>query len=210
MLTSFRARERLAEANADLFWALRGAGHNLGVVTSFEYRLHPVGPTILGGMVLHPFDQAREVLRFYREFLAGQPDELTTYAAILTGPDGVQVAALALCYAGDLAEGERVVAPLRAFGSPVADLVGPMPYLAQQALVGDAFPYGRLNYWKSSLTRRLTDEAIETVVHYAARVPSPFTTILLAGNLGPYTRVAQTATAYYHRDAPYNRMMLSS
>ena len=103
-----------------------------------------------------------------------------------------------------------MVAPRRAFGSPVADLAGPIPYPARQALLGVEFPYGRLNYWKASLTRRLTDEAIETIVHYAARVPSPFTATLLAGNLGPYTRVAQTAIAYYHRDAPYNLMMLSS
>ena len=193
----------------DLFWALRGAGHNLGVVTSFEYRLHPVGPTVLGGMVLHPFDNAREVLRFYREFSAGQPDELTTYAGVLTGPDGALVVALALCYCGEIEAGEQVVAPLRAFGSPVADLIGPMPFVAQQALFGPAFPHGRLNYWKSGLTSRITDGAVETAVDYAARVPSPFTAIVFAGTLGAATRVGKAETAYAHRDAPYDLVILS-
>ncbi|MDP8924398.1 MAG: FAD-binding oxidoreductase [Chloroflexota bacterium] len=199
-----------ADEHPDLFWALRGAGANFGVVTSFEYRLHPVGPTILGGMVLHPLDQVREVLRFYREFIAGAPDELTTYAAILTDPDGIQVAGLALCYSGNLTEGERAVAPLRAFGSPIADMVDRMPYLAQQALLGMGFPYGRQNYWQSGLTRTLTDDAIEAIVDYAPSVPSPFTAIVLAANAGAVGRVDPGETAYYHRAAPYNFMILSA
>src|SRR5688500_5235737 len=123
-----------AEEHPDLFWALRGAGANFGVVTSFEYRLHPVGPTVLGGMVVHPLANARNVLRFHREFAAGQPDELTTYAALLTTPDGAQVVALVCCYAGSPEEGERVVAPLRQFGPPVADMIGPMPDVAVQGM----------------------------------------------------------------------------
>jgi FAD/FMN-containing dehydrogenase len=115
--------------NQDLFWALRGAGHNFGVVTSFEYQLHPV-TTVLGGMVVHPFTRAMDVLRFYREFTAEQPDELTTAVALLTGPDGNLVVAMVVCYAGTIAEGERALAPLRTFESPVADTIGPIPYLA--------------------------------------------------------------------------------
>ncbi len=195
--------------NADLFWALRGAGHNLGVVTSFEYRLHPVGPLVLGGMVLHPFDRAKEVLRFYREFAAAQADELTTYAGILTAPDGNQVVALAVCYAGPLEEGERVLAPLRAFGSPVADMIGAMPYTAVQAMMGEAFPPGRLNYWKSGWTREISDAAIDTIADYGARVPSPFTAIVFAGCFGAYGRFGKGETAYYHRDAPYDLVILS-
>src|SRR5262249_35395574 len=111
----------------DLFWALRGGGGNFGVVTSLEYRLHPV-TTVLGGLVIHPLDQARDLLRFYRDFCAGLPDEAEAYAGLLTTPDGVQVAALLLGYNGPVAEGEKVLAPARRFGRPVADLVGPMPY----------------------------------------------------------------------------------
>ena len=199
-----------AGENADLFWALRGAGHNFGVVTSFEYRLHPVGPTILGGMVLHPFDRAREVLRFYREFAAAQPDELTTYAGILTGPDGALVVALVPCYAGDLGAGERALAPLRAFGAPLADMVTPMPYVAQQSLMTEAFPYGRQNYWKSSTLREITDEAIEVIVDFAARIPSPFSAIVFEHRHGAYARVAPAETAFGLREAPYSLGLLSS
>jgi hypothetical protein len=113
-------RTASASENEDLFWAVRGAGHNFGVVTSFEYRLHPVGP-VLGGMVLHPIARVVEDLRFYREFTAAQPDDLQTWAGILTLPDGNVVVALILCYVGSLDEGERLVEPLRRFGSPVAD-----------------------------------------------------------------------------------------
>ena len=144
-----------ATAHPDLFWALRGAGANFGVVTSFAFRLHPVS-TVLGGMVLHPFERAREVLRFYREFSATLPDALTVYAGVLTAPDGNRVVALVVCYVGDLAQGARVLAPLRRFGQPLADLIQPMPYPAQQALIGQHFPAGRLNYWKSGLTNQMT------------------------------------------------------
>lgn len=199
-----------ADEHPDLFWALRGAGANFGVVTSFQYRLHPVGPKILGGMVLHPVDQAGDVLRFYREFMQDVPDELTTYAAILTDPSGVQVVALAICYSGDLEEGERVVAPLRAFGDPVADLIGPTTYLDQQALLTRGLPYGRQNYWKSGLSRALTDDAIDAIAEVAPSVPSPYTAIVLAGNAGAAGRVPSHDTAYFHRDAVYNAMILSA
>lgn len=161
---------KLLTANAtqheDLFWAMRGAGHNFGVVTSFEYRLHPVS-TILGGMVVHPANRVRDVLRFYREFTTDPPDELTTGADILTGPDGDLVAAIAVCYVGSLDEGECVLAPLRHFGPPAADTIAPIPYTAQQTMLDEAFPYGRLNYWKSSLTDQLSDEVIAALVDYS-------------------------------------------
>jgi FAD/FMN-containing dehydrogenase len=199
-----------AEEHPDLFWALRGAGANFGVVTSFEYRLHPVGPTVLGGMVVHPLAQAREVLRFHREFAAAQPDELTTYAALLTTSDGAQVVALVCCYAGSPEEGERAVAPLRGFGSPVADTIGPMPYLAVQGIIGQGFPAGRLNYWKSTLLREIGDEVIEALVNFAGRVPSPLSAIAIADTHGTYGRVAADATAYAHRDLPFDLVILSS
>lgn len=199
-----------AEQNADLFWALRGAGHNFGVVTSFQYRVHPVGPLVLGGMVLHPFEQAAAVLRFYREFAVEQPDELTTYAGILTGPDGTLVVALVPCYAGNLDEGTRVLAPLRSFGSPVADMVGPLSYTAQQGLMGGSFPYGRQQYWKSSTMSVISDDAIETIIQHAARVPSPFSAIVFEHRHGAYGRVGASATAFGLRAAPYSVGMYSS
>src|SRR5690606_15461342 len=110
-----------ADENPDLFWALRGGGGNFGVVTSFEYQLHEVGPIILGGMVLHPLDQARSVLTFYREFSSNLPDEAEAYAALLTTPDGIPVVALLLGYNGPIDEGERVLAPARRFGTPLVD-----------------------------------------------------------------------------------------
>jgi len=192
----------------DLFWGVRGAGHNFGVVTSFEYRLHPVGP-VLGGLVIHPLAQAVEVLRFYREFTASQPDELQTWAGILTLPDGNVVVALVPCYVGPLDEGERLLAPLRRFGAPVADTVAPLAYVAMQQIFDAAFPPGRLNYWKSALAGRLADEVIAASVEYARKVPSPYTAILFAELHGAYSRVGRTETAYFHRDLQYDAIILS-
>lgn len=203
-------RHANAEENPDLFWALRGAGANFGVVTSLEYQLHSVGPTVLGGMVVHPLDRARDVLRFYREFVSGQPDELTTYAVLLTTPDGTQVIALVTCYAGELVEGERAVEPLRRFGSPVVDTIGPIPYAAVQGIISEGSPAGRRNYWKSTLLREIPDELIEALVDFAGQVPSPFTAIAIADTHGAYTRVAPDATAYAHRDLPFDLVILSS
>lgn len=201
-------RRASASENEDLFWAVRGAGHNFGVVTSFEYRLHPVGP-VLGGMVLHPIAHGVEVLRFYREFTAAQPDDLQTWAGILTLPDGNVVVALIPCYVGPVDDGERLVAPLRRFGSPVADTIAPLPYVAMQQMFDPAFPPGRLNYWKSGLANRLTDGAIEAAVDYATKVPSPHTALLFAELHGAYSRVGKTATAYFHRDMQYDLIILS-
>jgi len=192
----------------DLFWAIRGAGHNFGVVTSFEYRLHPVGP-VLGGMVLHPFARATEVLRFYREFTASQPDELQTWAGILTGPDGNQVVALIPCYVGALDTGERLLAPLRRFSSPVADTIAPIPYVTMQSLFDAALPPGQLDYWKTGLTDRLDDEVIAATIEYARQVPSPLSVIVFGEFHGAYSRVGKTDTAYYHRDLQYDLIALS-
>lgn len=196
--------------NAELFWALRGAGHNFGIVTSFEYRLHPVGPQVLGGMVIHSVDRAEEVLRFYREFTASEPDELTTYAGLLTGPDGNVVVALVACYAGDLEEGERVVASLREFGPPLVDALGPTTFLDVQGILTAAFPDERLNYWKSSLTNEISDELIAVVCDFARRIPSPHSAVAFANCHGAYSRVGETETAYYHRGQRFDLLILSA
>jgi hypothetical protein len=161
-------------------------------------------------MVIHSIDRAGDVLRFYREFSKNQPDELTTYAVIPTAPDGNQVIVMAVCYTGDLNEGERVLAPLRRFGPPAADLIGPMPFTAQQGLIGPGFPDGRLNYWKSGLTDTISEQLIETVIEHAARVPSPYTAIVFADCHGAYRRVGNTETAYSHRHLQYDLVILSA
>jgi len=203
-----KLRTASATQNEDLFWGIRGAGHNFGVVTSFDYRLHPVG-TVLGGMVLHPIAQAKEVLRFYREFTAAQPDELQTWAGILTLPDGNLVVALVPCYIGSLDEGERLLTSLRRFGTPVADTIAPLPYVTMQQLFDPVFPPGRLNYWKSALADHLADEVIAATVEYVRKVPSPHTAILFAELHGAYSRVDKTETAYFHRDLQYDAIILS-
>jgi FAD/FMN-containing dehydrogenase len=192
----------------DLFWAIRGGSGNFGVVSEFEFRLHPAAP-LLGGMLIHPFPHAREVLRFYRDFAAAAPDELTTYAAIVTTPDGQQVVALIACYRGDLAEGERALAPLRNFGPPVADLIQPMPYSAMNTLIDAANPPGLFNYWKHHPLRELPDDAIDTIIDYAARVPSPRTAILIEQLHGVAARVSPTDMAFSHRNAPHSLVMIS-
>jgi len=202
-------RHASAQDEPDLFWAVRGAGHNFGVVTSFEYRLHPVS-SVLGGMVIHPFERARDVLRFHQELTASAPDELGCMAAILTGPDGNLVAALVACYAGPPEEGERVLAPLRRFGPPLADTIAPIPYPVMQTLLDGAFPHGRHNYWKSGLTRQLPDVAIDALGEHAARVPSPFAAVGVGYFGGAGARIGKHETAYYPRDLPYDVLMLAS
>ena len=152
--------------HADLFWALRGGGGNFGVVTSFTFRLFDVGP-VLGGMVIYPMSEAGEVLRFYRDFSASLPDEAEAYAGLLTSPDGHPVVAVLLGYNGDLAEGERVFAPMRQFGSPLADLVQPMSYVQRQRLLDDVGVHGVRRYWKSGFARELSDDFLDMVVERA-------------------------------------------
>jgi FAD/FMN-containing dehydrogenase len=197
-----------ADEHPDLFWALRGGGGNFGVVTSFEYRLHPVS-TILGGLVLHPRARATELLQFYRDFTASAPDELATYAALLSAPDGTPVAALATCYCGDPAEGARVLGPLRAFGSPLLDAIQQMPFPQMQTVFDAAVPDGNQNYWKSTFLRDLSDEAIHTVVSHADEATSPLTAVLIEQYGGFASRIGENDTAFAHRDAEYDLGILS-
>jgi FAD/FMN-containing dehydrogenase len=187
-----------SEEHPDLFWALRGGSGNFGVVTSFEYRLHEVGPLITGGAVFHPFPSALDVLRFYRNFVSEMPDDVTAYAVLLTTPGG-PVAAIAAAHCGALEDGERELAPLKEFGSPVQDLIGPIPYVAQQALLDDAMPPGLHNYWKSEFVASLDDALLETLVERYASVPSPRSAIFFGPINGAANRVAPDATAYPHR-----------
>jgi FAD/FMN-containing dehydrogenase len=192
------------DEHPDLFWAVRGAGANFGVVTSFEYRLHPVGPILLGGMVLHPLDRAEAGLRFYREFTRDAPDELTTYAILLTTPEGIPMLALIAVHAGSLEDAENALRPLRSFGAPQIDLFAPTPYLILQTLFDAAFPAGRHYYEKSTFLDDLDDDAIHALVRHFERVPSPYTGLLIEHHGGAIRRIPEEATAFRHRGPEYN------
>jgi FAD/FMN-containing dehydrogenase len=168
-------------------------------VTSFRYRLHEVGPMIIGGLVLHPLARAAEALRFYNEFMKTAPDELVAAAALMTAPDGSKACGIVVAYPGDLAEGERLVAPVKQFGPPVLDMIGPVPYLAQQSLLEQAMPPNLLNYWKAEFVAEVSRDVIGVAVDAFSRVPSPVSSILLFPIRGAASRVAPDATAFPHR-----------
>ncbi len=192
----------------DLFWAMRGAGANFGVVTSFEFKLHPFSGTVLGGMIIYPRAMLRDVLKLYREFKKTEPDELITYAAMLTLPGGPPVVAFIPCYNGDLQAGEEAIAPLRALGEPMIDTVAPMPYSAMQQLLEAGILPNLQNYWKSGLGIEISDGAIEVLADFLPRVPSPMTVIAFVDFHGASRRVSSTATANPFRDASYELVML--
>jgi hypothetical protein len=198
-----------AEEHPDLFWALRGGGGNFGAVTSFEFRLHEVGPTLTAGPLFYPLAAAGDVLRFYREFAAGAPDALTCIPALATSPEGDPLAALVPVYAGPLAEAEAALRPLRAFGSPVVDQVGPMPYQAVQTMFDPSFPPGRRNYWKSGFLRDWDDAAIDTLAEHFARATSPYTMVAAEHRGGAIGRVGPDETAVPHREFLYYLLILT-
>jgi hypothetical protein len=196
------------EENEDLFWAIRGGGGNFGVLTSFRYRLHPVG-MVLGGGLSYPLSKAHEVLRFYHEFASGCPDELSTDASLGLAPDGSGVVVVSVCYCGPAEEGERVLRPLREFGSPLADNIQPMAYTTLQSAPDARFPPGRQHYWKSSYLKELSDDAVEVMVRFVSEMPSPTTGVGLQQMHGAASRVDPTATAFPHRDEHYDFLILS-
>jgi FAD/FMN-containing dehydrogenase len=199
------------DEQADLFWAVRGGGGNFGVATSFEYQLHQVGPTITGGLVAHPFDRARQVLRFFRDFTASLSDEFTVFAGLIHAPDGsgTKLAAIVTCHCGSLAAAETAVHPLKQFGSPVMDAIGPMPYCQLNGMLDAAYPKGALNYWKSSFLAQLTDDAIDGMIECFARCPTPMGQLLLEHFHGAATRIGVGDTAFPHRADGYNLLVLS-
>ena len=201
-----------ADEEPDLFWAIRGGGGNFGVVTSFDFQLHPVGPEVLSGLVIHPLDAARDVLRFYRDFLPTTPDELSCWFVMRKAPPlpflpaewhGKEILALAMCYAGPVEDGERVMAPLRKFGQPIADVVAPHPYTAWQTILDPLLTPGFRNYWKSHDFREVSDGLIDVLIAHARTIPDPSTEIAFAQLGGAVGRVANEATAYSHRDGQF-------
>ena len=199
-----------AEENADLFWAIRGGGGNFGIAASLEYDLHPVGPTITGGLVAHPQAKGVEVLKFFRDQCAKLPDEAMMAAGLLTAPDGVtKIVGMLLAHCGAMTDGEALARPIKAFGTPAMDVMGPIPYCAQNGLLDAAFPKGALNYWKAQFLKELTDDAIGTLVECAAAAPSPMSQIVLEHFHGKASRIGVSETACAMRLSGYNVVIAS-
>ncbi|MDN3522591.1 FAD-binding oxidoreductase [Halomonas ramblicola] len=205
------AEGRLVTASADeqpeLFWGLRGGGGNFGVVTSFAYRLHPVGP-VLGGELVYPLERAGEVLRFYRDWSTTAPDEVRADATLLSGPKG-PVLDIKMCYCGPLEEGEAVLRPMRAFGAPLLDSVAPVPYARVQNLLTEVFQPGRLHYWKAGFMRAFGDDAIDALLEFfVADTPAPFAAIAIEHLGGAIGRVGAQDTAFAYRQAQHGVLVL--
>ena len=200
------------EENADLFWGLRGGGGNFGVVVNFEYRLHELPPLMAGGMIIWPVDQAADVLRFYRDFMADAPDEVTGACALLTAPPApfvppelqgqhvVGIIALALT---ELERGEELLRPFREFASPTVDIVGPMPYVAMQQMLDPGNPPGLFNYWKAELVEELSDELIELSVAHHEQMGRSHSVMLFQPLGGQIARIPDEANAITARHAPW-------
>lgn len=198
------------EQHADLFWALRGGGGNFGIVTSFELQLHPVGPEVLAGMVFYPSAEARDILRRYRDYIAGAPDELTTILSLRSAPTasflpehvhGQPVLGIGVCYSGTVQEGYEVITPLTRMGTVLASIVEPKPFVAHQATFDATVPHGRRYYWKSHDVARLSDEVIELLVARAWTAASPFSYTIIFQLGGAAGRVGENDTAYSGRQA---------
>jgi FAD/FMN-containing dehydrogenase len=207
------------QENAELFWGLRGGGGNFGIVTAFDLRVHPVGPTVLAGPMFYPGELAGDILRFYREWAPQAPEELTTMVSLATAPPvpflpeewhGRGVVVLPTLYAGSVEAGERAVAPLRELGEPIADLIGPMPYVAMQSLLDPLWGRGAHNYFKAGWLRGLDDAAIETLVAHHAGVSSPKSEIHIHQMGGAVAGVPAERTAFGDRSAPFLMNIIAS
>jgi FAD/FMN-containing dehydrogenase len=201
-------RRASAAENPDLFWALRGGGGNFGVVTAFEFQLHKLGPQVLAGLVVHPFDDAQALLKQYRQIVASVPDELTCWVVMRKAPPlpflptewhGREVLVLAMCYAGDLAQGEKATAELRRLGKPIADVVAPAPFAAWQQAFDPLLAPGARNYWKSHDFIDLSDGAIATLLEAVGQLPGPECEVFIGHVGGAAGRVAVDATAFPQR-----------
>jgi len=199
-----------ADSDPDLFWALRGGGGNFGVAASFEYRLHPL-TMIVGGLIVHPFDAAADMLRFYRDAVASASDDLTVFAALVHAPDGsgMKIAGMIVFHTGTPEEAERDLAPFKEWGSPLMVEVGPMPYPVINTILDPGYPTGSLNYWLSSFTAGLPDGLIDTAVERFGSVPSPMTGMVFEHFHGAVCRVGVADTAVPHREPGWNMLIPS-
>ena len=197
-------------SHPDLFWALRGGGGNFGVVTAFTYRMHPL-LMVVGGLIAHPIEAGPDMLRFYRDAVAGCSDDFTVFAALVHAPDGSghKIAGMVVFHTGSVEEAERDIAPFREWGSPLMVEIGPMPYPVMNTLLDAGYPAGSLNYWLSSFTNGITDDLIEVAAERFASVPSPMSAVLFEHFHGAVTRVGQTETAVPHRSEGWNLLLPS-
>ncbi len=200
-----------ADENEDLFWGVRGGGGNFGVVTSFEFRLHPVS-TVFGGLVMYPIEKSRDILRFYRDYIATAPTDMGAYFGFHMAPpapfipehlQGKHVCVIAVCYVGPLEKAEEAVRPIRQVGPPVLDLLGPIPYPALQSMLDPLLPPGLQHYWKADFVEKLADEAIEVHATYGPRVPSIQSAMHLYPINGMVHQVGKNETAFSYRDAQF-------
>lgn len=198
--------------NEDLFWALRGGSGNFGIVTSFRFGLHSVGPQLLAGLIVHPFEDAEKVLKHYRSFTSSAPDEATCWAILRKAPPlpflppsvhGKEVVILAAVYAGDIKEGEKIFESLRRFGNPIADVIRPTPFTAWQKAFDPLLTAGARNYWKSNNYTELADDLLDVLIEYTRQLPSDATEIFIGQIGGAINRVTHDSTAYPHRNANY-------
>jgi FAD/FMN-containing dehydrogenase len=213
MVTADGRKMRVSEdENAELFWAIRGGGGNFGVVTRFEFALYPVGPEILAGLLVFPLNQAKQVLQKYREFVKSAPVELNIWAILRKAPPlpflpenvhGKEVIVLAVFYAGDTKEGEKLIDPLRGFGEPYGEHIGAMPYAQWQQAFDPLLTPGARNYWKSHNFTQLSDDALDSIIEFAGKLPSPQCEIFVGLIAGIANRVPSDAMAYGHRDAKF-------
>ncbi len=199
------------DENPDLFWAIRGGGGNFGIAASFEYAIHPVGPIIAGGLVAHPHAKTMDVLKFFREQCASAPDELTLVAGLISAPDGsgAKLTAIGAAHCGALSDGKAALRPIKAFGPPVMDAMGPISYSAQNALFDAALPRGALNYWKSQFLTDLSDEAIRVLADRFESCGSPMSQMVIEHFHGAASRVPVSATACALRLTGFNVAIIS-
>ena len=193
-----------AKANPDLFWAVRGGGGNFGVVTSFEYQLHNVGPTVLAGFAYYPFEKVGEFLRFYSDYSSNIPDEMNTIGILGTSPEGTPRGAIAVCYHGPVEEGIQALRPMREFGPPLADNIRPMTYVEAQGMIAPLTPAGRHYYIKAHFMTEIPDDAIDTIISQFKRVTSPHSVMMFQQLGNASNRVASKDTAFSYRNARYS------
>ncbi len=213
MITADGKKIRASEnENGDLFWAIRGGGGNFGVVTQFEFQLFPVGPEIVAGLIVFPFNQAKQILTKYRQFVNSAPEDLNVWVVLRKAPPlpflpetahGKEVVLLPIFYSGAVAETEKLIAPLRAFGTALGEHIGAQPYVQWQKAFDPLLTPGARNYWKSHNFTELADGALNSIIEFAGKLPSPQCEIFIGLIAGAPNRVAADAMAYGHRDARF-------